>query len=314
MSLLTRKKLIGAKTETTQGTAVALAATDFIHAMDIEMNPEAEILQRPLNSASIDPFASLRGKAFYQPKFKTELKASGAAGTAPPIGPLLQALGLTETIVPLTSATYAPSSTPAANFYGPGKSCTIKAYEDGILHAPAGCIGNLKLTLEPGKVGMCEWDFKGIYAAVTDAAFPANSPNAIDPPVIKSIAATIQGYTAIVHKIEIDFGNEIAEKDDVNAANGIAGFQITARKPSGSIIVDAVLVASHDFYGKHIAGTIGALSFTIETVAGKIITFSLPKTQYGKVAKTDVNGVMGLTIPLEFSRNSGDDWISIIFT
>lgn len=314
--MLTRKKVIGTKIETAQGAVVTLAATDFFNALDVQVDPDTELLERLYNSASIDPFGPVTGKKWYAAKFKTPLILGGAAGTPPQVGPLLQACGLVETINGTINVTYAPTSSPiSASFYGPGKSCTIKAYEDGWLHVLAGCIGNLKLILEAGKMAMCEWDFKGIYTAVTDAAIPTNTPTATDPPVVKSAAMQLQGYAGVaVSKFEIDFGNTIAELPDINAANSILGYQISGRKPVGSADPLAVLVATHDFYGKFMSGAQASSTITVGSGAGNNCTITLPKTQYGKIAKADRSGVLALNVPLVFNRNSGDDWISIVLT
>jgi hypothetical protein len=312
--MITRKKVIGAKVETTQGTAVALTSTDFIYALDIQVDPEAELLPRDYNSTSLDPFAQLVGKKYYACKFKTPLLPSGSLGVAPNISPLLQACGMTETISAGVSVTYAPTSAAVANFYGPGKSCTIKVYEDGILHVIAGAMGNPKFVLEAGKIPMIEWDFKGVYVAVTDVAFPANTPQSTYPPIMKSATLSLQGYAATVQKFEIDFGNVVTEKPDINAANSLLGFQITDRKPAGSTDPESTLVATHDFYGKFISGAEASSSIVIGSGAGNICTITLPKTQYGKITKADRGGIMVYNTPLMFNRNTGDDWISIVFT
>ena len=61
-----------------------------------------------------------------------ELAGSGTAGTAPRYGALLQACGLSETIVASTSVTYAPVSSAFS-------SATIYFNNDGIRHILTGC-------------------------------------------------------------------------------------------------------------------------------------------------------------------------------
>jgi len=313
--MLSRLKLIGAKTEATQGDPATIGETDFFHAWDIDIKPVAELLDRPYNSASLDTFAQLPGRKWYEAKFKTYLKASGSKGVAPAMGRLLQAAGFSETPVADTSVTYAPVSAPVANFFTLGKSCTIKVYENGILHIMAGAVAKLKLTIEAGKPIVCEWDVLAPYiSAVGDAGFPANTPDSTDPPIVKSGTFVLQAYAATISKLEIDLGNDVAEKLDVNAANSILGYQITGRKPVGSADPDAVVVNTHDFYGKMISGAQASTSIVVGTGAGNIITITLPKTQYGLLGAADANGVMKFQIPLIFNRNAGDDWISIVMT
>lgn len=320
MAQIARRRIIGAKIETTQNTPAAPAAGDFFWAYDVQVQPLGEQLERPYVSASLDPYSNLIGKKWMNVKFKADLKGSGTAGTAPPIGPILQACGMTETIVAVTSVTYAPSSVPASSsFFSPGKSCTLTIHEDGgAVNGPkyvvAGAVGNPKLTLEAGKIPYVEFDMLGIYTAVTDAAIPANTPVAGDPPVMKSATLLLQTYAAIASKLEIDFGNVISERTDLNSANSILGFQITGRKPTGSADPEMVPVATHDFWGKFMSGNLASSSIVAGASAGNICTITMPKTQYGQPSMADRNGISTLQVPLVFSRNSGDDWISIAFT
>jgi hypothetical protein len=312
--MLTRLKVIGAKIETAEGTAVALAETDFFHAFDIEVNPVPEMLEQPYHSTTSDPYAQITGKKWYELKFKTFRKGSGAAGTAPPTGPLFQALGMTETPVASTSVTYAPSTTPLANFFSGGKSCTIKVYENGILHVLAGCRGTMRTIFEAGKPAIDEWTFWGLYTAVTDAEFPTNTPNTTAVAVVKSSTLTLQAYAAIAAKLEVDFANTVTPMDDTASANSIKGFMITDRKPVGSCDPQSVLVQTHDFYGKMMSGDVASSAIVVGATAGNICTQTMPKTQYGPITKGNRGGIMAFNTPLIFSRNAGDDWSSIVFT
>jgi hypothetical protein len=312
--MLTKRKLIGVKTESAQNVAATLTATDFIHAWDVEVAPAADIVEKEFVSGSLDRFAHSTGKKWYEISFKTEYKGSGSAGTPPPVGALIQACGFVETINAGVNVTYAPISTPPSGFLGPAKSCTIKVYEDGILHTLAGCVGNRRLIGEAGKPVIAEWKFWGLYTAVTDAAFVSASPSAQQAAILQSATLQLQGYSATVGKIEIDLGNEVTLIEDINAANGVGGFAITRRNPSGSADPLAVTVATHDFFGKFIAGAEAQSSFKIGTAAGNTCTLTFPKTQYGRIQQGDKNGLLSFNTPLHFNRNSGDDWVSEVWT
>jgi hypothetical protein len=318
--MLSKLKVIGAKTETTQGTAIGLGVTDFIEAMDVESNPDVELIEVPRVSASIDPFAQITGKKSQDVKFKTFLKGSGVKDTAiPPLDALLQACGLTSTAITSTSVTFAPTSAPAsANYYGPGKSATINLYEGasatGLCKIIAGAMFNPKFTFEAGKPAIIEFSGKGKYTAVTDVAFPSNTPVLTDPPIVQSCTFTTQSYAAIISKLEIDLGNEVVSKDDVHGVSGLLGYHITGRKPTGSCDPEAVLVATHNYYGIMAAGTTGQLQIIIGTGSGLVWTITCPKVQYGKIGTADRSGLMTFNVPLIFSRNTGDDWITIVMT
>lgn len=312
--MLSNKKLIGLKTETAQNTEATLAATDFLLAYDVEVTPDPELIPRPYNSPSLDPFSDLIGKKSIEVKFKTELKGSGSLGVAyAPLSAALQACGLVETISAGVHVLYDPSSAPATNFLGPGKSATCLVYEDGTLFKALGCIGDPSLVIEAGKPAMIEFTLRGVYSPVTDAAFATNTPNSLDPPIVQSSSLSIHSYAAIAAKLEIGFNNEVVPVDDVNSPTGLKGYRITGRNPAGSLDPEAVTVTTHDFFGKMMAGTLAAASIVIGSAAGNKITISLPKVQYQRITKGDRGGQLIYTIPLKFCRNTGDDWISIKF-
>ena len=316
MSMIAKKKVIGIKQEATQGSPETLAATDFIEAYDIETNPDADVLEAPYNSASLDPFPQKIGKRWQEIKFKIDLKGSGAAGTAiAPLGAALQACGMIETVSAGVSVTYAPTTAPAsANYCGPGKSVTIKLYEDGLLSVLAGCIGDLNIIAEAGKPCVLEFTFKGIYAPVADASMAATTLLATIAPVCISSSLALQTYAAVAAKFDIQFNNVIAQRDSLSAPYGIWGFMIVDRKPGGSCDPEAVTVATHDYFGKFISGVAASSSIVVGSVAGNITTITMPKTQYGKIGKANRGEIMTFTVPMKFSRTSGDDWMSFVQT
>ena len=97
--MLTRKTVILLELESTYGTdPVPVAADDGIYAADVEIEPTGEVLERDYYRDTLSKAAPVIGMKEAQLTFKTEIKGSGAAGTAPKIGKLLQGCGMSETI------------------------------------------------------------------------------------------------------------------------------------------------------------------------------------------------------------------------
>jgi hypothetical protein len=314
---LTKKWVIGLKTETTQGTVVALTATDMLLAESLEGPvPEAELLERDAKRTSLDTLAHVVGKRYFTVNFKTEVKTSGSAGTAyAPLSAALQACGFTEAISAGTNVVYAPTSAAAsANFYGPGKSCTIKVYKGGLEHVLQGCVGSVKITGEAGKVVYYQFSFRGTYVEPATVASPTQTYLAALPPILESAVLTLHGTVVAVNKLEIDVANELAERASVNAAAGLVGFVITGRKPAGSLSAEAELVATFNYMNRLIAGTSGSLAFTVGTVAGQKTGFSLPATQISSFKYGDEKGILTAELGLRFNQSSGDDWLTITQT
>src|SRR5690349_14386461 len=108
MTISTREQALFAKLESTFGTFNTPVGADALQVMNLKPNPAENLrwVKREIISAFLNDAQGLYAGALFGFEFDVELKGSGAAGTAPRFGPLLQACGMTETIVPATSVAY----------------------------------------------------------------------------------------------------------------------------------------------------------------------------------------------------------------
>jgi hypothetical protein len=315
MSLLVKRTLMLIKTEASEASAASPAATDALLAEEITWSPVVEKLNRNASKSSIGQLAELTGMRHLEVEFKTPIQGGGTAGTAyAALSALFQACALAETLSAGVSATYAPTSAKASGFESPGKSCTIEIYNDGMKYTLVGCRGSLSGSGTAGKHGYHTFKMKGLYAAAADAALPTFTPPTTEPPSLLSAAATLQGYAAIFSKWEFDLQNDVQIRPSVNAATGIAGFAIVGRNVVGSADPEAVLVATHDFWGKLISGVRASSVIAFGATAGNITTITTPKTMYRELKPGERNGIRTFEIGLQFAENSGDDEISIVLT
>src|SRR3990172_5407481 len=105
---LEKRTVIGIKSETTQNTAIALGATDYIRAEDVSIEPVPENLVRNYYRSTLGPLLTVPGRMYYKVGLKTELKGGGAAGTPyAPLGAIFKMAGWLETITGGTSVVYA---------------------------------------------------------------------------------------------------------------------------------------------------------------------------------------------------------------
>jgi hypothetical protein len=105
-------EVILAKTEVTYNTdPVPVVGTNAILIRNANLSSEGlRMNDRGAIRASIGQLQQVYGGQLKRLTFECEVKGSGAAGTAPEIGPLIEACGFDETIVGATSATYKPES------------------------------------------------------------------------------------------------------------------------------------------------------------------------------------------------------------
>lgn len=311
--ILSNRVVLAGKAEATEGTAETLAGADANNLiMEPKFDADVPMFKRGFLDNSLSPhgqIATTRGSAI---GFKTEVKGSGTAGTAPALGKYLISCGMKETVVASTSVTYTPESA-LANI----PTMTIAAYRDGLRKLMKGARGNLKYTGKGGEPGMLEFEFIGVDVDVTDVALP--TPSGVEATVpfpLLSAAFSVAGFSALISQIQFDLANVLQRRGDINQASGFISTLLTSREPKGSFDPEDELVADHDFYGRWKANTTGVVTWKHGLTAGNIVTFSIPKAQYIKIAEGDRGGIATLAADFVMQRNTtgGDNELSIAFT
>lgn len=310
MSLLSRKRLLRAKIESVYGTDPTPAGTDAVLVRSIEITPlNADVVERELIRPYLGNFEQLLGNQHVEITFEVELAGSGTAGTAPAWGPIFRACGMGETIVASTSVTYAPVS---SSF----ESCTIYFDNDGILHKITGCRGSYSISAEVNAIPVISFTMMGIYNAPTDTAVPtATYSNQADPVLFRTgntSSFSIFGYSGILQSFNLDIANENVYRELIGGTKEVL---ITDRKPAGEVVVEAVSLATHDFFTDATGTSTGGLSFTHGTSAGNIVAFSSPQTDLGSPTYSDQDGIQMISLPYTSTpTTAGNDELSLTLT
>lgn len=310
MSLLWKRQNIGVKTESSEGTAIAMTATDFLLVENLSFKPDIEMLDRNFRRPTLDTLSRLSGKAKGEVTFSTPIKGSGSAGSPDvPRGAVLLASGFSE-----TGSTYAPISAKPTGFSSPAKTCTVCFQVDGLQVRLSGCIGNVKFKLKAGQIAMMEVSLKGKYEVPSDVALTAGTYSSIADLVFQSSTFLFDSVAMVVDSIEIDCGNEVVERPNTLSTTGFGGYLLTGRTPVGSMDPELLLVATYNFLAKQVTATPTAMSFVLGAAAGNIATFTLAKAQITGVELGERNGIAVANCKLAFNQNTGDDWLSLVFT
>jgi hypothetical protein len=212
---LTRKRLIQVKKESTYGTDSTPAGTDALLVRNLEITPiEADVVSRDLIRPYIGNNPQLLANTRVSITFQVELCGSGTAGTAPRYGAILQAAGMSETIVASTSVTYAPVSSAFS-------SATIYFNNDGIRHILTGCRGSFTLNAEVGQIPTIDFTMIGVYNAPTDTAQPATTYSAQASPLIFRQGNTSNfeffSYAGCLQSVSLDIANETIYRELVGS-------------------------------------------------------------------------------------------------
>jgi hypothetical protein len=310
MPLINRKRVLLAKIETTYGTdPIPTGAANAILLRNLTVTPQESDLAdrdliRPYLGASDQLQTAVRAKV----DFEVELASSGVLGTAPAVGPLLRACGMSETVAASTTVTYKPVS---AAF----ESVTIYLNVDGVLHKLTGARGTFKVELNNKQIPVFMFSMTGIYNAVTDTAAPVPVYTGFMTPMavnnLNTSAFTILGYAATLASLSIDLGNDTVHRTLVGGTEQVL---ITNRKTTGSIQIEAVTVAAKDFWTAAKAGTTGALSILHGTTAGNRVQIDAPNIDINKPNYADLDGIAMLNMDMTLMPSAtGNDELSIVF-
>lgn len=323
--LLTRRSVVLAKKETTYGTdAAPTAATDAVLVGDLTVEVDGQKLERDFLRDSIGPLKHKIGRVLAKASFTTEVKTDGTtaadgadAKIAVEIDQLLQGCGFEVTLVPedTDDDTGFQSYTPVSAA-GDMSSLTIWVYLDGIVHKITGAYGTFRLIAEAGQYARMEWEFTGLYNAVTDLAIATGTFDTSQPLVVESIGFEIGAYTAnITQAIEYDVGNTISERPDVNSADGLGALRITQRASTGSINPEAVTVATEDFWGDWKDGNSKACILKVTNASNVHDDWGVywPALTYESVGYGDRDGIRTFEIPYVAAESSGNDEIEFRF-
>lgn len=311
----TLARVLLAKIESTYGTdSVPVVGTDALDASNVKVREVPDILERDVVRGDLSPIAPVVGQKKMEITFSTELKGSGALGTAPAIGDLFQACGYAETVSAGSSVVYLPTSSAM-------KGVTIYVYDNQdtgntLLRKLVGCRGTFRLQAEAGKFAKIEWTFTGFYTAPSDVSAPsAATYESTIPAVVESAAFTLNSNTSlVVQQLTIEQNNQVEDRDDISGTNsGLKEIIITGRKPGGTFNPEQVLVATYDFYADWAASTARALSVIVGTVAGNKITITAPKVTIDSFDDDNRNGILTKNVPFRMSRNSGNDELRFSF-
>ena len=311
---LTRKKFLIAKIESTYGTDPSpVGGSDAVQVTNLEITPiESDNVQAAAYQGFIGN--STRGTLVANKRvsvtFDVELAGSGTAGTAPTFGPLLKSCGLSETIVSMTSVTYAPVSTSFS-------SATIYCFYDGTQHKITGARGTVSFNLTAGQFAVASFQFIGIYNAPDGTALSgsftvANQAAALEVNDTNVTTATFSGVTSSrIESIDLALNNELLYKETASNKEVL----ITNRAAGGTCVLEAPAIGTTDFFAKAVAVATGSTSIVLGATSGNIVTMNAAQTDITGCSYGDTNGVISLSMPyLALPTTAGNNEMSLAFT
>ena len=301
-----RDRAFLAKIEATRGVdSVPVAGSDGIR---IERGfapvPSCEKIPYDPVKATMGALKSLTGRKTIAIAVPSLVRGSGAAGTAPEIGALLQACGLVETISGGVSVAYDPTSVEASL-----ESVSCYAYVDGILMKALGAVANLTLECAINTPILANFNVQaGFDEAPTTTSAVVPTFSAIQPLVMNSADVISDGVAIRVGSFTLDLGIEFGD----HHTTGQNEYSVASRKPTITLSKDSVSTIAD--WNRLVDGTELAISAAFGSVAGNIMTITAAKAVPMADAIGERNERNTKEITFELIETTGDDQFAITFT
>ena len=162
-----------------------------------------------------------------------------------------------------------------------------------MLYKVVGARGNATLKLQSGNIGRISFTFTGMFVSKTDASVPTGLVyDATRPPVWKGGKALVNRVVSAMASLSIEFGNQMTNPDNPNAAEGFDPSIITARNMTGSCDPLETLVATRDSMAALRAGAQQIIHASYGQVAGNRIGLTIPAGFYTNLQPGDRNGLL----------------------
>jgi hypothetical protein len=312
-----RNTVILAKVETTIGTDAtptgadnALLVSNQSFALNIT-NVDRNNIRSYMGASE-----QLSGSRSVQISFDVEMSGSGAAGTAPAWGPLLQGCAFAEVVSAGARVEYNPISTGF-------KTLTIYYYDDGVLHKALGCMGNVQCLAEEGQIPKFRFVFTGTDGGLATATNATPTLTAWKTPKVVNndnsgkvtLGATyatgaLSGGTEFCSRgVTLDAGNAVSY---LSMLGPCTGTDITDRASTGSLVLDLDATAEVAAFNAVIANTLTSVGLVHGTDAGAKVILFAPAAQRTNPTHQDNDGRIHIGFDLRLTPVSGNDELRIV--
>ncbi len=280
--LLKRRMTLLAKTETTTGTAITLAAANgAFNVWNPVYTPDIQIEQRPAQ-AGFGQLPAADGTRFATLEFDVDVAGAGASGAPLWASTLLTACGFN-----------ASGGTYTVGYNAAQPTVTLGLYSDGFFESIAGAAGSVTFPLRAGFPCRAHFRFMGKIIAPSDVALVTPTAFTSQGPRFANDALTFGAFTPKVSQMEIQVNNTLTMREDPADLTGARSCVITDRQLVVTADPEASLVSGRDWYTLITAHTEETMSVALGTLANNTMTFtSTSKMQWTSAPAGDRNGLI----------------------
>lgn len=306
MPLFARKALALAKIETTSGTdSVPAVGTDAMLSRSITLRPlVTQTADRTLLRGYMGASEQLIVGEYAEVEIEIEAAGAGtSAVTAPKYAALMRACGLAGVAVSTTSYDFTPIS---AAF----ESVSIYVFMDNVRHRITGARGTVQLVVTAGEIPVYRFRLIGVYNAPTDVTPGAAVFTGFQTPVgtrdtgVPTLTLhSVAKASAPIRSLTVDLGNTVTYRSLIGSTSAL----ITGRDSVGSIEMEAVTVATKDWWATVQAATLAGLTLTMGSVAFNIVEVLATRVQLTEPTYGEVDGIVMMSMGLRFLPTIGND-------
>jgi hypothetical protein len=307
MSIINDPRIV-AKAEVTYDTDSIPTGSELIRTRNLSMTPYAGTRITPEYDADGRRFrADINTQPSTVYSFDIDYAGSGTAGTAPSFGPIVEACGMSESISPGVSVTYAIETSPDA-------SVTIWGVRDEgtgqQLTKTTGVRGEIGISLQSGQLptfnfrNMIGSYVRPVYDGTPLTESVSNQEKGIPVNKTNTTTLTIASETICCESIVFDnLGWTANRRNNPNCQETF----LTPQRMTGTAVFLDPGINTKDWYAaveSHASTpTENAYSIVHGTAAGSILTLSGSKLVLTDIQETDVNGIKALTCPFVLLDN-----------
>lgn len=284
----------------------------IVYELDPQPLGNAESFTRKPMGPGLSVLPPVPGKRHSTVSFQILAHGAAAAGTAPIYKTALRGAGMSETIVGGVSVAYTSDE--------PDNTVTVWIWHDGLKYIMTGTAFKFASELRAGEPVKFNLEGSGIYLEPTDVAAPTYGLTDVVPPPWLNASISLFGVgagTLFVSAVDLDLGDTITMRQDVNQAGGYVSALKTDKEGTGSIDPELVLQATHNFWKDWTDPTSGILTTTWGTGAGKIMNINCPNVSPGdapSLGDRDSLSILEYPLMLAASAQAADDEFTLKFT
>ncbi|WP_264047482.1 phage tail tube protein [Methylobacterium flocculans] len=300
-----RKLAALAKIEATYGVnAAPTGAANALVMSDVSVTPlQGDQVSRDLMLPYFGDQGSVLAGINVRVEGSIEIAGAGAAGAVPGYGVMLRACGLSETVTAGVKVEYQPVS-------GGQEAATIFMNLDGVNHVLLGARGTVTLSETPKQIPRFRFTMTGLLGPIADTPLPTQVLTGFQKPLVVSAENTtfsLHGLVAPMESFTLDLGNQVEARMLV----GSESIEIVDRKAKGTAVIEAVSLATKDWYAAAKNSVVGPMLSRHGLVAGNIVEIQAPAVQVGPPTHGNTQGVLNTSLPLMLCPVAGDDELII---